>query len=72
MLQITVKALAKMESREVETLATYSEISTLIKSLYTKPIQKGDYHQLQRKEQVIIFRLRTGHERLNNKYAQQF
>ena len=47
--------LAKMGSRQeqVETLATFSEMSTLITSLNRKPFQKVDYHQLYRKEQVI-------------------
>ena len=41
------------------------EMNTIIKSLY-KPSQKKDaYHQLSRTEQVILFRLRTGHNRLN-------
>ena len=66
--------LAKMGSRreQVETLATYSEMSTLIKSLHRQPIKKDDYHQLSRKEQVIIFRLRTGHVRLNKHMHNRF
>ena len=49
--------LAKLGSEEeqVETIAIYSEINTLIKYLHRKPFQKDAYHQLNRKEQVIIF-----------------
>ena len=57
---------------QVETLATYQEMGTLIKSLHRKPPQRDDYHQLSRKEQVIIFRLRTGHCRLNKHMHDRF
>ena len=36
-----------------------------IKSLFRTPQQNDSYHQLSRAEQVVIFRLRTGHNRLN-------
>ena len=67
-------ALAKRGATEeqVETLATYQEMGTLIKSLHRKPPQRDDYHQLSRKEQVIIFRLRTGHCRLNKHMHDRF
>ena len=41
------------------------EMNTIIKSLYKTPLKPDAYHQLSRLEQVIIFRLRTGHNRLN-------
>ena len=66
---------AKLGSRreQVETLATYSEMSMLIESLHKKiNIQKYAYHHLNRKEQVIIFRLRTDHARLNNHMHNRF
>ena len=37
----------------------------LIKSIYRPTKDKDDYHYLDREQQVIIFRLRTGHNRLN-------
>ena len=39
--------------------------SEAIKSLYKTPQPHDSYHQLTRAEQVTIFRLRTGHNRLN-------
>ena len=42
------------------------ERKTLIKSFYRCTEQRDDYHMLPRKEQVTIFRLRTGHNRLKN------
>ena len=43
-----------------------SETNTILKSLYRTPPSKtrDSYHQLSRAEQVVIFRLRTGHCRL--------
>ena len=43
-----------------------NEMKTIIKSLYKVPEKKDSYHQLSRQEQVTIFRLRTGHNRLNH------
>ena len=42
-----------------------SEMKTIIKSLHKTPQQHDSYHLLSRPQQVVIFRLRTGHNRLN-------
>ncbi|XP_045161045.2 uncharacterized protein LOC123525949 [Mercenaria mercenaria] len=44
---------------------THEEKVTMIKALTKPRPTKDDYHLLERWEQVIIFRLRTGHNRLN-------
>ena len=59
--------LAKDGAREEQTnnAVTYEEMKTIIKSLH-KPVKaQGTYLKLNRREQVMIFRLRTGHNRLN-------
>ena len=40
-------------------------MKTVIKSLHNTPQKQDSYHQLNRFEQTTIFRLRTGHNRLN-------
>ena len=40
------------------------EMKTLIKACIRTPKQTEDYHLLTRREQVVIFQLRTGHEEL--------
>ena len=58
-------AKAGAEQAQENNAISMKEMNTIIKSLY-KPSQKKDaYHQLSRTEQVILFRLRTGHNRLN-------
>ncbi|XP_048778819.2 uncharacterized protein LOC125682098 [Ostrea edulis] len=42
-----------------------AEMKTIIKSLYRKSNHQDSYHHLSRPEQTVIFRLRTGHNRLN-------
>ncbi|XP_056000382.1 uncharacterized protein LOC125675120 [Ostrea edulis] len=42
-----------------------AEMKTIIKSLYRKSKHQDSYHHLSRPEQTVIFRLRTGHNRLN-------
>jgi hypothetical protein len=37
----------------------------MIKSIYRIPCSSRNYHQRSKREQVIMFRLRTGHNRLN-------
>ena len=44
----------------------YTEMKTFVKSLFRVPQPRSSYTQLTRQEQVIIFRLRTGHNRLNH------
>ena len=44
---------------------TYKEKKTIIKNIRKKPpAPRDDYHSLNRQQQVIIWRLRTGHNRL--------
>jgi hypothetical protein len=42
-----------------------TEMKILIKSQFKTPQQQDSYHQLTRSDQTTIFRLRTGHNRLN-------
>ncbi|XP_060572511.1 uncharacterized protein LOC132730568 [Ruditapes philippinarum] len=44
---------------------SYNEKTTTIKAAMRCQSNKDDYHYLDRKEQVTIFRLRTGHKWLN-------
>ena len=43
---------------------SFSEKKTLIRALTMPRSQRDDYHLLSRKQQVILVRLRTGHNRL--------
>ena len=45
---------------------SFSEKKTLIRALTKPELQRDDYHLLSRKQQVILVRLRTGHNRLNS------
>ena len=45
---------------------SFSEKKTLIRALTMPRSQRDDYHLLSRKQQVIVMRLRTGHNRLNS------
>ena len=45
---------------------TFAEMTTIIRSLHNQPQAEDSYHQLSRQQQVTIFRLRTGHNRLNH------
>ena len=42
----------------------YTEMKTIINTLFKAPQTSDSYHELSRQEQVIIFRLRTQHTRL--------
>ena len=59
--------MAKMGAREQQENNPVSlmEMKTIIKSLFRSPPKPDPYHQLSRQAQVVIFRLRTGHNRLN-------
>ena len=46
--------------------ASFSEKKTLIRALTMPRSQRDDNHLLSRKQQVILVRLRTGHNRLNS------
>ena len=48
-----------------EISSTFSEAKTLIKNLHRPHKPQDGYYGLTREQQVIIFRLRTGHNRLN-------
>jgi ribonuclease HI len=50
---------------------TLQEMKTIIKSLYKTSQPEDSYHHLSRQEQVTIFRLRTGHNRLNQHLARK-
>ena len=45
---------------------SFSEKKILIRALTKPKLQRDDYHLLSRKQQVILVRLRTGHNRLNS------
>ena len=61
---------AKQEQSDRD--ATFEETKTLIKSIGKQKERKDDIHTLPRKTQVIIFRLRTGHNRLNQHMHRKF
>ena len=60
-------ALAKKGAKEEQENNTVSltELNTITKALFKTPAEKDSIHLLTRPEQVTIFRLRTGHNRLN-------
>ena len=45
---------------------SFSEKNILIRALKMPRSQRDDYHLLSRKQQVVLVRLRTGHNRLNS------
>nr|KAG5700272.1 hypothetical protein BaRGS_022899 [Batillaria attramentaria]KAG5710737.1 hypothetical protein BaRGS_035139 [Batillaria attramentaria] len=53
------------DKEQTENSVNLTEMNTIIKTLFRTPQPRDSYHQLTRQEQVIIFRLRTGHNRLN-------
>ena len=59
--------LAKEGAREEQHAnnVSFSKKKTLIRALTMPRSQRDDYHLLSRKQQVILVRLRTGHNRLN-------
>jgi len=50
---------------QIEEDLGYLEKRTIIKSNFRKSPEGDDYHALTRDEQVVLLRLRTGHNRLN-------
>ena len=60
-------ALAKLGATETQPLnpVSHKEKATTTKAIMRPKSTKDDYHLLDRWEQVIIMRLRTGHNRLN-------
>jgi len=59
--------LAKLgaDQEQEDNAVSLAELNTITKALYRNPAQKDSLHLLSRSEQVTIFRLRTGHNRLN-------
>ncbi|KAK7093030.1 hypothetical protein V1264_008689 [Littorina saxatilis] len=57
------KSGAKKEQED--NAVSLAELNTITKALFRTPAQKDSLHLLTRPEQVTIFRLRTGHNRLN-------
>ena len=53
------------DKEQISNNISLSEMNTIIKSVFRTPQSTDSYHQLNRQEQVIISRLRTGHNRLN-------
>jgi len=53
------------QSEQPNTSVSYSEKVAIIKTLMRPRQEKDAYHQLSRPEQVVIVRLRSGHNRLN-------
>ena len=45
---------------------SFSEKKTLIRAFTVPRSQRDDYHQLSRKQQIVLVRFRTGHNRLNS------
>ena len=52
------------EGMQEENPVSMAEMKNIIKSLYQPPQTGDSYHQLSGADQVVIFRLRTGHNRL--------
>ena len=59
--------LAKQGARtdQPDNSVSFSEKKSIIRSLHRPHQEKDDYHLLSREHQVILMRLRTGHNRLN-------
>ena len=66
--------MAKLGAREdqQENKVTLAEMKTIMKSLYKPTLPPDSFHQLSRQEQVVIFRLRTGHNRMNHHLHRHF
>ena len=60
------------EDKQIENSVSLAEMKTIIKSLHRTPQPQDSYHQLTRQQQVVIFRLRTGHNRLNHHLHRRF
>jgi hypothetical protein len=59
--------------KQSETSVTYHQMKLIIKSIRKPQIQtQDDYHNMNRSEQVVIMRLRTGHSRLRSHMYTKF
>ena len=56
---------------QFESSLRYQEKKTIIKNITKPRVEKDDYHSLGREDQVILMKLRSGHNRLNNHIATQ-
>ena len=65
-------AKAGAERDQSDNAMSLTEMKTIIKSLHKAPSPHDSYHVLTRQQQVIIFRLRTGHNRLNKHMYSRF
>jgi ribonuclease HI len=54
---------------QIESTLQYKEKKTMIKTKLKTRKERDDYHLLQREEQVLLLRLRSGHNRLNHHMA---
>nr|KAG5693248.1 hypothetical protein BaRGS_000830 [Batillaria attramentaria] len=54
------------EDQQEENAVSITKMKTIIKSLFRHPAAYDSYHQLTRPDQVMIFRLTTGHNRLRH------
>ena len=60
------------QKEQIERKINFEEAKVMIKQTGRYPVHRDDYHFLSRKQQVIIFRLRTGHNRLNQHMYHKF
>jgi ribonuclease HI/endonuclease/exonuclease/phosphatase family metal-dependent hydrolase len=67
-----ILAKAGAEKEQEVNAVSLNEMKTIIKALHRSPRVQDSYHELTRKQQVIIFRLRTGHNRLNHHMCTRF
>jgi ribonuclease HI len=65
-------AKAGASETQLDNKVTISEKKAIAKTLFRTPTVKDSYHQLTRQQQVVIFRLRTGHCRLNQHMYKKF
>ena len=62
-------AKAGADQEQHESNLTYQERRTIIKNIMKPKVEEDSYHKLSREDQVIILRLRSGHNRLNHHMA---
>ena len=62
-------AKAGAQTEQPQSTLSYHDKKTIIKTKMKPRTEKDDYHTLSRQEQVLILRLRSGHNRLNHHLA---
>ena len=60
------------KSTQPEMELSYHDKKSIIKTIFRTPRCQDDYHILSREDQMILFRLRTGHNRLNYRMNRKF